>query len=262
MGNFVVRPIDRKRARVLCEAHPHARTLPNTSKYYMAAYIGGKIAGLAVWGYGIMPRHTPKHLFGDAGEFDDYLELCRYFVYDWCPPNTASRFLAFTHRMIKKYAPGIKWLYTYAAGFQGMVGTIYQAANYDYIGRVLCNSFVHIPGRGLVHNIPLYLRYGRHINGSNPKSLRRLREFIPGAVRWNGYNFRYIYWLCSKREKARLMESAKFSILPYPTKNDLEIWTDDGEGNRVMLDEQFARSIPIIKLPSSGHKKSVSYAGA
>lgn len=248
MSKLIVRPVNRSVAREMCEAHPHAKTLPNTSKYYMVAYIDGKPAGLAVWGYGIMPRQTPKHLFGDAGHLDDYLELCRFFVYDWCPKNTASQFLSITHRIIKKYAPWIKWLYTYAAGFQGMVGGIYKAANYEYMGRVLCNSFIYIPDVGLVHNIPLWLRYGS-IGSSSNTGLKRFQKYVPGAKRWCGYNFRYIFWLCDAQEKARLMQYARFEIVKeYPTEADLEIWLEDTDGTKTPLAKEFAKSVPIVKL--------------
>lgn len=245
-----MRPVSRSVARELCEGHPHAQTLPNSSKYYMAAYLGGRVAGLAVWGWGIMPRATPAHLFGEAGNIADYLELSRFFVYDWCPKNTASQFLSITHRILKRYAPHVKWLYTYAAGFQGLIGTIYQAANYDYIGRTLCNSFIYVPGQGMVHNIALWHRYGNMISGSNDASLVRFQEMVAGARRWCGYNFRYIYWLCGKREKKELMKSARFTIEPYPTEADMEIWLENVGGAREPITVDFAKSVPIIKLKS------------
>lgn len=249
MPELIVKPIDRKLARQMCEAHPHAQTLPNSSRYYMAAYIDGKPAGLAVWGWGIMPRATPKHLFGDAGKIEDYLELCRFFVYDWCPKNTASQFLSITHRIIRKYAPAIKWLYTYAAGFQGMLGGIYKAANYDYLGRTLCNSFIYIPNGGLVHNIALWHRYGT-ISGSNDSSLTKFKAIVPDAKRWCGYNFRYLYWTCGKAEKAELMKSATFQVHPYPTESDMEIWLEDVGGWKQPLTPAFAKTVPIVKLKS------------
>lgn len=234
----------------MCQQHPHAQTLPNSSKYYMVAYIDGRVAGLAVWGYGQNPRRTPHHLFGDASSIGEFLELCRFFVYDWCPPNTASRFLAVTHRIVKKHVSRVKWLYTYAAGFQGLIGTIYQAANYDYIGKQLCNSFVYIPGRGLVHNVSLWDRFGT-ISGSNDGSLRRLQTFAPNARRWCGYNFRYIYWTCSKSEKRRLMASARFQVQPYPNADDLQIWLENVGGEKQRLTPAFAKSVPIVKLKTN-----------
>lgn len=247
MSELIVRPVSRDVARKMCEAHPHAQTLPNSSKYYMVAYLDGKPAGLAVWGWGIVPRLTPKHLFGEAGNIEDYLELCRYFVYDWCPKFTASRFLSVTHRIIKKYAPKVKWLYTYAAGFQGMLGGIYKATNYDYIGKTLCDGFIYIPGTGLVHPISIWHRYGSG-KGSH---LSVITKFVPDAKKWAGWNFRYIYWLCDKQEKQRLMQYANFTIQPYPTEQDMEIWLEDLNGVKTLLTPQFAKTVPIVKLTSN-----------
>jgi len=246
---MIVRPISRAAARQMCADHPHAQTLPNSSKYYMAAYIDGRLAGLAVWGWGIMPRATPSYLFGDACDLSDYLELCRFFVYDWCPKNTASKFLAVTHRILRKYAPEVKWLYTYAAGFQGMIGGIYKAANYDYLGKFVCDSFIYVPGKGLVHNIALWHRYGT-IYDSSDTSLRRFQKMVPGAKRWMGYNFRYLYWTCGREEKQRLLSFARFTVQPYPTMDDIKIWLEDVDGSETPVDLAFAKTVPILKLSS------------
>lgn len=228
----------------MCAEHPHAQTLPNSSLYYMRLDIDGKPAGLAAWGYGVTPAFTPKHLFGDAGRVEDYLELCRFFVFDWCPKNTASRFLSTTHRLLKKYVPRVKWLYTYAAGFQGLIGYIYQAAGYDYIGRQLTNAFLYIEGVGLVHRISLYERY--HKGTTNPNEWQGI---FPGSRQWCGYNFRYLYWLCDANEKTRLMQSANFEIVkPYPSETDLEMWLIGADGTKTPLTKEFAKSIPIVKL--------------
>jgi hypothetical protein len=237
---MIVKPVDFTTAKKLCEDHPHAGTLPNSSKYYMVAYYRGKPMGLAVWGYGIVPRQTPRKLFGDEGKIGDYLELCRFFVYDDAPLNAASQFLSITHKILKKHTKR-KWLYTYAAGFQGLIGTIYQAANYDFIGKTLCNAFIYVPNVGLIHSIAQWHRYGK-------QGLKHLSGIYPGAKLWCGYNFKYIYWLCDKKEKQRLMNHAKFEIQPYPSKEDLEIWLEDKNKNKEPLSPQFAKTIPIVKL--------------
>jgi len=237
---MIVKPIDRKEAKRVCKLHPHAESLPNSSKYYFAAYINGKVAGLAVWGWGIVPRKTPKALFGEAGKFDDYLELCRFFVFDWTPKYTASSFLSFTHRLLKKHTK-IKYLYTYAAGFQGLIGTIYQATNYDYIGKKIC-SLVYIPEKGIVHPIALWHRY-------SVNSLPKLKGIFPNVKKWVGHNFVYIYWL---RDKKKLIKHAKFDIYDkYPTKDDLEVWLENEKGDKEHIDVAFAKTVPLIKLKSN-----------
>ena len=214
----------------------------------MVAYLDGRVAGLAVWGYGIKPRHTARHLFGPASSINDYLELCRFFVHDWTPRFTASRFLALTHRILHRHLPHVKYLYTYAAGFQGLVGTIYQASNYWYIGRTPATSFIWFPGHGLVHAISLWHRYGGAIGGSNNKALREVQKFAPNARRWCGYNFRYIYFLCSDAERDRLMKTASFERQPNPTKADLAIWTENVDGEKVTVTPEAATSVPVISL--------------
>lgn len=248
LNDLIVKPASRKLAEKLCKDHSHARSLPNTAKYNMVAYINGRPAGLCVWGYGIKPAGTPNHLFGEAGKVEDYLELSRFFVYDWTPKYTASKFLSITHRLLKQYTD-IKWLYTYSAGFQGLIGTIYQASNYDYIGRQKCQAFTYIPNVGLVHSISLWHRY-------STSNLQKIEKIFPGAKKWVGYNFRYIYWLCSDKEKKRLMKYAKFEIKDRnPDESDLDIWLEDINGNKKAITPKFAKEVPVIKLPSRRKNK-------
>jgi len=246
MPKLIVTPCTRAVARRICADHKHAAPLPNSSKVYMLGYVDGKLAGLAVWGYGIMPRQTASHLFGEQGHMDDYLELCRFFTYDWVPKNTSSQFLSFTHRILRKHVPHVKWLYTYAAGFQGLIGTIYQASNYYYIGTRLAQSFWYKPGLGLIHDVAAHHRYGSRARGFD----RMVQIFGDDLEKWFGYNFRYIYWLCDEAEKNRLMSTATFEILPYPTEANLEIWTKSRTGKRTDRDPKWASTVPIVQLPT------------
>lgn len=252
--SFIVRPIDRETATELCEDHSHAKSLPNSSKHHMRLEIDGKVAGLAAWGYGVHPAGTPNKLFGDAGNVEDYFELCRFFVYDWVPKNTASKFLAITHKMLDKYTDA-KWLYTYAAGFQGVIGTIYQASNYDFIGTQEIVPMLYIPEVGpdgvLVHSMSIWHRW-HDLGGADFDLAAMSEKFGQQCYRWHGENFRYIYWLCDDREKKRLLEEAKFDLVsPNPTEDDLDIWITDEDGNRTDIPQDKAKDVPLVKLPTS-----------
>ena len=248
----MVYPIKRGDAKKLCEQHPHAQSLPNSTKLCLGGYINGRLVGLAAWGYGINPSLLPGHLFGSASVIKDYLELCRFFVYDFAPANTATDFLAATHRIIRKHMPDIKYLYTYAAGFQGMIGTIYQAANYLYIGNQICRTFIYIPNIGLVHGVSLYHRY------SMGRDILAGAETVFGCkvYNWIGENYRYIYFLCQPSEVNKLMESAKFTIQPFPVIDDIEIHIIDTDGNVTPVSIADAKQIPIVKLPTKRLKDS------
>ena len=235
---MIIRPISKKEAVDYCKLHPHAPSVPNSSKYYIAAFNGVNFLGLAVWGWGIVPAQTPKKLFG-KGMTSDYLELSRFFVVDGAKKNSASKFLNLKAKLIKKYDKKVKYLYTYAAGFQGLIGTIYQAAGYKYIGTITC-KFPYIEGVGLVHPISLYHRYKK----TSPKYLKKI--FGDKYSVLSGLNFCYIKFLCNKKEEKELMNSAKFEILKYPSKTDLKIWDENGS----YIDPLDAKEIPIVKLKS------------
>lgn len=238
---MIVRPITKAQAKEYCKLHPHAGSLPNSSKYYFAAFERMRFIGLAVWGWGITPAATPKKLFGPGCGLttSDYLELNRFFVIDNAGKNTASQFLNITAKLIKKYDKGVKFLYTYAAGFQGLIGTIYQAAGYKYIGTITCH-FNYIEGIGLVHTVALYHRY-KKIKAKYIKQIfgNKLKQV-------SGYNFCYLKFICDPKTEAELMAQAQFKVLPYPKKSDLKIWDE----NKNPIDPEVAKHIPIVKLKS------------
>lgn len=239
---MIVRPITRSEAREICKRHPHASSLPNSSKYYMVAYENNRLLGLAVWGWGVLPAATPKKLFGN-GTTNDYLELNRFFVMDDAPPNSPSQFLNICAKIIKKYAPHIKYLYTYAAGFQGLIGTIYQAAGYHYIGKQVCTVYYLPKQNKMIHPMAVYHRYKK-------ARLPQLKKIFGDCVEWSGFNFCYLKFICNDKEKAELMKTAKFEILPkYPTKTDLKVW--DNENNTIDIEK--AKTIPLVKLNSNRH---------
>ena len=89
------------------------------------------------------------------------------------------------------------------------------------------------------------------LNFSLPKQDKHLGGIFKDAKEWKGYNFVYIYWLCSQKEKEELMKYATFEIYDkYPSKKDLEIWLEDENGTKEKLTEEFAKKVPIVKLPS------------
>lgn len=192
LSRFWVERIDRSEAKSLCLRHPHAPTLPSASGYCYRLTIGDNFAGLAVWGKGVCPKGTEKRLLSLDAQMDQYLELNRFFVVDGSPPNTASKFLSVTHRLLRKTQPNVSYLFTYAAGFQGLVGTIYQASGYIYLGHKKTDAFLYVPGWGLIHRISLWRAYG--IGCSHAKWWQTI---YPGSKQWNGHNFEYLYDLRS-----------------------------------------------------------------
>ena len=77
------------------------------------------------------------------------------------------------------------------------------------------------------------------------EAAKTLRQLHPDTRKFYGYNFRYLKFRDAET-KARLMESARFQILPYPDPSEIDIWDDTGK--HYTLEE--ANRLPIIKLPT------------
>ena len=106
------------------------------------------------------------------------------------------------------------------------------------------------PGTDPRQYLGLATRYGT-ISGSNDASLVKFQQMVPTARRWCGYNFRYIYWTCSQAEKKEYLQRAKFTVEPYPTEADLEMWLENVGGEKTPLTKDFAKSVPIVRLKST-----------
>jgi len=62
--------------------------------------------------------------------WNDFLELNRMAFDTFLPRNSESRCIAISIRMIKRQAPHIKWIISYADGTQCGDGTIYRASGF------------------------------------------------------------------------------------------------------------------------------------
>jgi len=102
-----------------------------------------------------------------------------------------------------------------------MIGTIYKACSYDYIGKQLTRAYHYIPNVGMVHDIALYHRYGANCHV-------KFKKNFPNAVRIFGYNLAYIKFRDDKTKK-EMMQYAKFEIQPYPNIDELRTWDETGK---------------------------------
>lgn len=220
--------------------------LSKSARLGFGAYSGGRLVGVASWGWGIRPKHTAKKLFGPLADHRTYIELCRLRLSDDAPRNTASRFLGVMHRLLRRHT-SYDVLYTYAAGFEGNIGHIYKAAGYEYFGRHPSTSaFLWVPGGGLVHSVSLWERYAQSCSTTS----RRWQSIFPGSKVWCGYNFMYMKFLCDSARRAELLAACPFEPQAYPTMADCEIWTADHNGHREPVSLEQARKVRIVSLKS------------
>ena len=105
----------------------------------------------------------------------------------------------------------------------GKPGYVYQASSWLYGGFIKTQVYMNEESES-VHPRLLITRYGT-----------RTKEFCKsiGLTKWQGYQFRYVRFLCGHKETKRLLrESTVKWTREYPKTADCKWWKDAGEGSR------------------------------
>ena len=143
------------------------------------------------------------------------MELTRLFIFDDYGKNTESVVLSKTFNWLKQYANGIKVLVSYSDPEQGHLGIIYQATNWIYQGnsiRLMPNYAIRLTEDGTwMHSRNVTTKFGSH-------NLEKLKKAV-GHTFWRKLEpekHRYLYLLCSKKDKKRIMNTLIHKQKPYP----------------------------------------------
>jgi hypothetical protein len=126
--DITLKPLDSKTANAfVCKNHYSGKVTQN-SQLHIGAYYAGALHGVMQFGPSI-DKHKTSNLVTGTG-FHNFLELNRMAFDDVLPRNAESRCLAIACKLIKKHAPQVKWIISFADGCQCGDGTIYRAAGF------------------------------------------------------------------------------------------------------------------------------------
>ena len=241
---LLISPLGPDTAKRFIADHHYAVVCPPSSRLFLGLF-KPELVGVAVWGYGIRPLHTIKLLFPSL-EVKDYFELCRFCVLDDEPKNTETQFLSKCIAYIKLHFAERKVLFSWADGLRGKPGYVYQAASWLYGGKIKSEFYITKSGE-VVHPRLLITRYGR-----------RDKEFTSklGLRKVWGYQFRYCFFICSHKERKRLLKESAFSWSQnYPKMADLSWEIEAGQGSRESCQlpmlkgsGQFRSPAPLLEL--------------
>ncbi len=129
---IVLKVIPSKVANPFIKKHHYSGKIVQNSKLHFGAFLDGKLHGVLSYG----PSTDKRRLIGlvDGTGWDNFIELNRMAFDDYLPRNSESYCIGKTLRMIKKNAPQIKWVISFADGTQCGDGTIYRASNFILTG--------------------------------------------------------------------------------------------------------------------------------
>jgi len=181
-----VKVIPSKVANDFVKRHHYSGKVVNNSVLHFGAFLDGRLGGVMQYGNPIDKRNVLNLVETDNEGFNakwnEMLELNRMAFSPILPKNSESRCISVSIRLIRKNAPQIKWLLSFADGTQCGDGTIYRASGFKLTAINKNKTIVKLPSGEVM---------AKH--GTSKKDMK-------GAVALGGNQFRYIY-LISKDAK-------------------------------------------------------------
>jgi len=113
--------------------HYSGKVVPNSTLHF-GCFLDNKLHGVMQYGPSINKKGT-INLVENTG-WNEFIELNRMAFDDYLPKYSESRCIAITIKLIKKNAPQIKWIISFADGTQCGDGTIYRASGFKLVGIV------------------------------------------------------------------------------------------------------------------------------
>jgi len=185
-----VKVIDSKVAIEFVKKHHYSGKVVNNSVLHFGAFLDGKLGGVMQYGNPIDKRNVLNLVEtenkGFNAKWNEMLELNRMAFSPILPKNSESRCIAVSLRLIKKNAPHVKWILSFADGTQCGDGTIYRASGFKLTSIKKNTTLLEYRGQIIADktlNNPNYKNKGL--------SAGKLKQM--GAKPLQGFQLRYIY---------------------------------------------------------------------
>ncbi len=125
---ILVKPIKNADAIAFVKAHHYSGKVAQNSQLHLGVFLNDRLHGVMQFGPSLDKRKIQGLVSGT--QWHEFLELNRMAFDDVLPRNSESRALSIAFKLLKKHAPQVKWVVSFADGTQCGDGTIYRAAGF------------------------------------------------------------------------------------------------------------------------------------
>lgn len=205
---IIVKVIPSRIAKEFVKRPHYSGKVVNNSQLHFGAFLDGVLHGVLQYGPS-MDKSKIQPLVEGTG-WNEFLELNRMAFDDYLPRNSESYCIGKTLRLIKKHAPQIKWVVSFADGAQCGDGTIYRASNFILTGIKPNKAIYLFPSGDRIASMTVTADWDSPIMrkqaiflGIKP-GYRPISEWQKlGAKAIPGFQLRYIYFI-DKKCRAKL----------------------------------------------------------
>ena len=129
---IILRPITSKEANQLVKRVHYSGKVVQNSQIHIGVFYRGRLEGAMQFGPSLDKRKIQGLVNGTG--WNEFIELNRMAFTDVLPRNSESRAIAVAMRILKKNAPHLKWVISFADACQCGDGTIYRASGFVLTG--------------------------------------------------------------------------------------------------------------------------------
>jgi hypothetical protein len=199
--DIVVKPIKSSVAIKFVKEHHYSGKVAQNSQLHLGVFIDNELHGVMQFGPSLDKRKIQGLVEGT--QWHEFLELNRMAFDEVLPRNSESRALSIAFRMIKKNAPQVKWIVSFADAIQCGDGTIYRASGFVLTGVREGEAILRLPSGEVVHRIALHTNKKFVASmGGKMASVPKMAKILNAEV-MPGFMVRYIYFI-DKSYRARL----------------------------------------------------------
>ncbi len=193
----------------------------NNSQLHFGAFLENELHGVMSFG----PPMDKSKVIGlvEGTPWNGMIELNRMAFDDALPRNSESHCIGQAMRMLRKNAPHVKWVLSFADGCSCGDGTIYRASNFVLTGITKNSTILRLPNGEEVSNLTITAhpdtprpelggRTAREACGGGKVTLKAYCR-VTGAEMMEGYMLRYIYFLDRRWRKRLTVPELPFSAI-------------------------------------------------
>jgi hypothetical protein len=183
--DIIVKVIPSKVANEFVKKHHYSGKVVPNSTLHFGCFLDGKLHG--VMSYGCSMQKSSVIGLVQPCLWNEMLELNRMAFDDYLPKYSESRCFAVSIKLLKKNAPHIKWILSYADSCQCGDGTIYRASGFELTAIKKNTTMLLMPNGQIVAD--------KTLNNSNYKVKGESAGYWKqnGAKPIEGFQMRYIY---------------------------------------------------------------------
>lgn len=194
---IIVKVIPSKVANEFVKRHHYSGKVVPNSQLHFGAFLDNKLHGVMSFGASINKKGTINLVKNT--NWNEFIELNRMAFDDYLPKNSESRCISIALKLIKKNAPQIKWVISFADGCQCGDGTIYRASGFKLVG-IVNNTAIRI-NPDTNEKVHIIQAHHKKITSKEFRSWQAI----------NGNMLKYIYFIDKTKEKDLTVPIIPFS---------------------------------------------------